>query len=223
MNMNRAVKFFLPVIFSVLTLYFLCIYQEAESPSLAVREEIAVAQVEKKISGNKKNVSPAPAAVPVQLQFLPSQDSYVNDHNRTVNGFALGYYLPQKEINGVSFALIHAYNEEKRGFSMSFLEYSGVSRGVSVCLAGGAQYNHGFAMGLWNMTESNRGLQLGLVNHEEKDLLFEYDLKPEVDRKKFGVQAGVINYSDAPGIQFGLWNTNPKSLIKHFPIFNICF
>ena len=136
---------------------------------------------------------------------------------------ALGYYLPQRKVNGVSVALIQAYNVEKSGFSMSLLEYSGISNGFNLFFAGGMQSNRGVSLGVLNMTEINQGFQIGLINQEERNLLVEYDMKPEMDRKKFGVQAGVINYSDAPGIQFGLWNTNPNSLIKHFPIFNICF
>ena len=159
----------------------------------------------------------------LQWQFLPSEKSYVTGHDKEINGVALGYYLPQRKVNGVSVALIQAYNVEKSGFSMSLLEYSGISNGFNLFFAGGMQSNRGVSLGVLNMTESNQGFQIGLINQEERNLLVEYDMKPEMDRKKFGVQAGVINYSDAPGIQFGLWNTNPNSLIKHFPIFNICF
>jgi hypothetical protein len=164
-----------------------------------------------------------PVAVPWQMQFLPMKEAYLNAHDQKVNGIAVGYFIPQREVNGVSLALMHAYNEHKRGVSMSLLEYSGESSGVTMFIAGGMRRNNGFSMGLLNMTESNNGLQLGIINQEECNLLFDYDMKPAEEDERFGVQAGLINYSDAPGIQFGLWNTNPRSWIKHFPLINFSF
>ena len=119
-------------------------------------------------------------------------------------------------------AFVHAFNAKKTGFSMSVLEMSGESNGFAMFLAGGMIHNNGCSLGLWNMTENNRGLQLGILNQAGRDILLEYDMKPVEESKKFGVQAGIVNYSDAPGIQFGLWNTNPNSFIRHFPFFNIC-
>jgi hypothetical protein len=89
-------------------------------------------------------------------------------------------------------------------------------------LIGGSVVNRGFSMGVWNMTENNQGMQLGLFNREEDDLLLDYSMKPQEKDDRFGVQAGLVNYSDTRGIQFGLWNVNPNSWIKYFPLFNIC-
>ena len=158
-----------------------------------------------------------------QLQYFPWKDFYVYSHDKAINGVALGYYLPQKEINGVSLAMFHLFNSSKNGFSMSLVDLSGASSGFSMFVAGGAVVNNGCSIGLWNLTENNRGVQIGIINREENNLLLEYPMKPEKQSDRFGVQAGLINYSDAPGVQFGLWNTNPNSLIKHFPLFNICF
>ena len=263
------------IVFSSVAAVFLCISPKFDFsvPAVHSKTEIKNAPV-RKVEVKKANIPEKKSPALFQWQFLPLDGRYVTSHDRSINGFALGYYIPQKEVNGVSMALIHAYNEKKNGFSMSFLEYSGISSGVNLFFAGGMQSNRGLAMGVWNMTESNDGFQLGLVNHEEKDLLMEYDMKPDIDRNKFGVQAGfinlsdtpglqfglwnkntsqnyadngskenqnqandteennknkfgiqagLINYSNAPGIQFGLWNTNPNGLIKHFPLFNINF
>ena len=48
-----------------------------------------------------------------------------------------------------------------------------------------------------------------------------YEMKPEKNDSNFGVQAGLVNYSEGKGIQFGLWNTNPNGFLKHFPLINI--
>lgn len=216
-------KIVLVATFSLVALFFLVLSREVSNDSFCVTEQSypVASPVD---DGKMASVLPVEIkAAPWQWQFLPSMSGYLVDHERPVNGVAMGYILPQKEINGFSMALIHAYNAKKNGFSMSLLEYSGNSSGLAIFLAGGVQHNRGVLMGLWNMTEHNHGVQLGLVNQEERNLLMEYDMKPEYKEKKFGVQAGVYNYSDSPGIQFGLWNTNPNSWIKHFPLFNICF
>ena len=222
--MRHKKIFWLWSVVSAVAVVYLCSSANFDFFSSPVREEVSVA--EKRSAASEKmesSIKKEKKKAAFQWQFLPLDEAYTLSHEYEVNGLALGYYLPQRKINGVSLAFIQAYNVEKSGFSMSFLEYSGISRGFSIFGAGGMQVNRGVSMGLLNMTESNHGVQLGLINQEEKNLLFEYDMKPEMKREKFGVQAGVINYSDAPGIQFGLWNTNPNSLIKHFPLFNICF
>ena len=157
-----------------------------------------------------------------QLQYLPWKNSYLYSHDKSINGVALGYYMPQKEINGVSLAMFHLFNTRKSGFSMSLIDLCVDSSGFSMFVAGGAVVNNGCSVGVWNLTENNRGVQIGVFNREVNDLLLEYPLKPEKRAGEFGVQAGLVNYSDSPGVQFGLWNTNPNSLIKHFPLFNIC-
>ena len=212
-------KIFLISVLSIVLLIFPVLYPVIVNEGFA-KEDIIIAPSEDRLSESVPVVQKD--AAPWQLQFLPSNSAYLIDHERPVKGVAMGYFLPQKEINGVSLALIHAYNVKKSGFSMSMLEYSGDSTGLSVFLAGGIRHNRGVSMGVWNMTEHNHGVQLGYVNQEERNLLMEYDMKPDYKEKKFGVQAGIVNYSDSPGIQLGLWNTNPNSLIKHFPFFNIC-
>lgn len=221
--MIKKRNFWMTASFSAVVVFFLFFIPADNVSEPVIREvvpgEDANKQVDQAVNGSEQ----ANDAVHFQWQFLPSQKFYTNEHQRKVNGVALGYYLPQKEVNGLSMALIHAHNKRKSGLSMSFLEYSGISDGMAVFMAGGVQYNNGFALGLWNMTEKNHGLQMGVVNLAEKNLLVEYDMKPADNEEKFGVQVGFVNYSDAPGIQFGLWNTNPKSFIKHFPLFNICW
>lgn len=157
-----------------------------------------------------------------QVQYLPWGNAYLYPKSASINGVALGYLLPQEEINGVSVAMVHFFNSKKSGVSFSLVDVSKSSDGLALFIAGGAADNRGCLVGLWNITENNRGVQIGLFNQAQRDSLFEYPMKPEYKDKKFGVQAGIVNVSDAPGIQFGLWNTNPNSWIKHFPLINIC-
>ena len=162
-------------------------------------------------------------AMPLQLQLLPWGSSYLIDRDQEVRGLALGYFLHQKNIDGVSVAISQTSGSRKRGVSLSMLELCGESTGLSMFIAGGSVKNQGVALGLWNLAEYNQGLQLGVVNQTRKDSILEYDMKPAYVNDKFGVQAGVVNYSEGRGIQIGLWNTNPKSFIKHFPLINFCF
>lgn len=163
------------------------------------------------------------SAMPLQLQLLPWGNTYLIDRDQEVKGLALGYFLHQREIDGLSVAITQTAGTRKRGVSISMLELCGESTGLSLFLAGGSVKNQGVALALWNLTEYNQGLQLGIVNQTRKDSILEYDLKPADVNDKFGVQAGVVNYSEGRGIQIGLWNTNPKSFIKHFPLINFCF
>ena len=160
---------------------------------------------------------------PLQLQLLPWPNWFLADKNLPIRGVALGYFLQQNDIDGVSMALMHSANARKRGVSMSVVELSGESSGLSLFLAGGSVSNRGCSIGLWNMAEQNSGVQLGLVNQVQKDIIADYDLKPAPETSEFGVQAGMVNYSEGRGVQIGLWNTNPRSLLKHFPIINFCF
>ena len=138
-------------VFSAAVVLFLFFIPADDVSEPVVREDIPARQVAKRVKGTAKKSEKPAEAVNFQWQFLPSQKFYVNDHQRKVNGVALGYYLPQNEINGVSMAFIHAHNKRKSGLSMSFLEYSGISDGMTVFMAGGVQYNNGFALGLWNL------------------------------------------------------------------------
>ena len=158
----------------------------------------------------------------LQLQYIPFLDYYVYSKEENVTGLAFGYHLPQREINGVSVALLQLFNNEKNGFSVSLIDLCGNFCGMSMFLAGGAVNNEGCLVGLWNVTENNRGVQIGIFNQAAAKAMENFSPDMEISEKGFGFQAGLVNYSDSPGIQFGLWNTNPNSLIPHFPIFNIC-
>lgn len=158
----------------------------------------------------------------LQLQYIPFLDYYVYSKEENVTGLAFGYHLPQREINGVSVALLQLFNNEKNGFSVSLIDLCGNFCGMSMFLAGGAVNNDGCLVGLWNVTENNRGVQIGIFNQAAAKAMENFSPDMEISERGFGVQAGLINYSDSPGIQFGLWNSNPNSLIPHFPIFNIC-
>jgi len=139
-----------------------------------------------------------------------------------VKGVAIGYFLQQKNVDGLSIGVVQSASDRKRAFSMSMVELSGDTSGLLMFLFGGSVRNRGCALGLWNMAEQNNGVQLGGFNQVRKDAIVEYPLKPEATEDGFGVQAGVVNYSEGRGVQIGLWNTNPRSWIKHFPIINFC-
>lgn len=219
---------FIVVPISVGLAFFVTAHAFEREDNFSIPAVEVVAEVPEKVQTEGMPLSVAVAgnaaeAVPLQLQYLPFGNYYTSESDRKVTGLALGYVLQQKEIDGLALACINAYNEKKNGLSLSMIEISGDSRGVAMFLIGGNIANNGLSMGVWNMTENNNGLQIGIFNQAEANLMVEHDFKPEQNKSEtFGVQAGLINYSDAPGIQFGLWNTNPNSLIKHFPLFNIC-
>ena len=77
--------------------------------------------------------------------------------------------------------------------------------------------------GVVNLAEHNRGVQLGIINQEMPDAVIENNFSAPEKPEGFGVQAGIVNYSEGKGLQFGLWNTNPNAWIKHFPLFNFAF
>lgn len=211
MTEKKAAVIFLGVVFSVLGTWFIISDYKVPHKEWQKNSFTALKKEQKK------------DFTPLQIQLLPVKNGFIADRNAPVWGFAMGYALQQNEINGVSLALMHAYNAQKSGLSLSLVELSGVSRGVAICLAGGSVQNKGLALGLWNMTETNHGMQFGVINQEQKDLLVDYSMKKQISEKKAGVQIGVLNYSESPGVQFGLWNSNPNSLLKHFPLINICF
>ena len=136
---------------------------------------------------------------------------------------SVGGMVHQKEINGVSVAGIHAFTKRKSGLSFSLMDVCEESRGASFFAAGGAERNYGFSAGLVNLAEHNRGVQLGVINQEMPDAVIENNFSVPEKPEGFGIQAGIVNYSEGKGLQFGLWNTNPNALIKHFPLFNFAF
>lgn len=160
---------------------------------------------------------------PIQLTGTPRLLGGVFNSNTPVYGMSLGGMVHQKEINGLSIAGIHAFTKKKSGLSFSFMDVCNESRGVSFCAVGGAERNYGLAAGLWNLAEHNAGMQLGIINEVKPEALIENNLNYDTKPEGFGVQAGVINYSEGKGVQFGLWNTNPNAWLKHFPLINFAF
>ena len=141
-------------------------------------------------------------------------------HDTPVYGMSVGGMVHQKEIHGLSVAGIHAFTKRKSGLSFSFMDVCKESRGASFFAAGGAERNYGFAAGFVNLAEHNSGMQLGVVNQVMPDAVIENNYSAPEKPEGFGVQAGIINYSEGKGLQFGLWNTNTNAWIKHFPFFN---
>ncbi|MBE6391294.1 MAG: hypothetical protein E7042_03715 [Lentisphaerae bacterium] len=160
---------------------------------------------------------------PLQLTGLPFFGGGVFDQNTPVYGMSVGGMVHQKEINGLSVAGIHAFNKKKSGLSFSLLDVCHESRGLSIFAAGGAERNYGVSAGFVNLAEHNNGLQLGLINQEKPDAVIENNFSQADPPQGFGVQTGLINYSEGKGLQFGLWNTNPNAWLKHFPLFNFAF
>ena len=157
---------------------------------------------------------------PFQISAAPRLGGGLFKHDTPVYGMSVGGMVHQKEINGLSIAGIHAFTKRKSGLSFSFMDVCKESRGASFFAAGGAERNYGFAAGLVNLAEHNSGVQLGLINQVMPDAVIENNYSTPEKPEGFGVQAGVINYSEGRGLQFGLWNTNTNAWIKHFPFFN---
>lgn len=160
---------------------------------------------------------------PLQLTGLPFLGGGVFKQDTPVYGMSVGGMVHQKEINGLSVAGIHAFTKKKSGLSFSLLDVCHESRGLSIFAAGGAERNYGVSAGLVNLAEHNTGLQLGLINQEMPDAVIENNFSLTEKPEGFGVQTGLINYSEGKGLQFGLWNTNPNAWLKHFPLFNFAF
>ena len=201
--------------------------QKHPEPVVEITDKIPAAASAPDVERNAVSSVANPAGegknVFLQLQYLPLENSFVHSHGSQVNGVALGYFLAQKDVSGFSMAFSHLNNGKKSGVSLSFFDECSESSGLALSMIGRRSRNHGLAVGVLNVSENNRGIQLGLVNHSER--MTEDDEKTADGKnaaENFGVQTGLINYSDAAGIQFGLWNTNPNGLIKHFPFFNIC-
>ena len=160
---------------------------------------------------------------PLQISIAPQLGGSLFKTDTPVYGMSVGGMVHQKEINGVSVAGIHAFTKRKSGLSFSLMDVCEESRGASFFAAGGAERNYGFSAGMVNLAEHNRGVQLGIINQEMPDAVIENNFSVPEKPEGFGIQAGVVNYSEGKGLQFGLWNTNPNALIKHFPFFNFAF
>ena len=160
---------------------------------------------------------------PLQLTGVPFLGGGIFNADTPVYGISVGGMVHQNEINGLSIAGIHAFTKKKNGVSFSLMDLCNESRGLSLFAAGGAERNYGVAAGLVNLAEHNRGVQIGLYNQVMPDAVIENNFSKPEKPEGFGVQTGVINYSEGKGLQFGLWNTNPNAWIKHFPLFNFAF
>ena len=160
---------------------------------------------------------------PLQLTGVPFLGGGLFNAKTPVYGMSVGGMVHQNEINGVSVAGIHAFTKKKNGLSFSLMDICNESRGVSFFAAGGAERNYGVATGLVNLAEHNSGLQIGLINQVKPDAVIENNFGTPEKPEGFGVQTGLINYSEGRGLQFGLWNTNPNAWLSHFPLFNFAF
>jgi len=185
---------------------------------ITAQRSAVVPQIEKIMPEAAK---PPPSSTPVQISFFPGASGQLFPSKFSVYGFSAGTVVMQKEIHGLSLAGIHAFNEKKNGISLSLWDACYESNGLSMSVAGGAVRNKGMALGLWNLAEHNEGLQLGLVNQVKRNAIFDSDLRETKKPEGFGVQTGLINYSEGRGVQFGLWNSNPDGLLPGFPLFNI--
>lgn len=160
---------------------------------------------------------------PLQLTGVPFLGGGLFKPDTPVYGMSVGGMVHQNEINGLSIAGIHAFTKKKSGVSLSLMDVCNESRGLSLFAAGGAEKNYGVAAGLVNLAEHNNGLQIGVFNQVMPDAVIENNFSKPEKPEGFGVQTGVVNYSEGKGLQFGLWNTNPNAWIKHFPLFNFAF
>lgn len=160
---------------------------------------------------------------PLQLTGVPFLGGGLFKPDTPVYGMSVGGMVHQKEINGLSIAGIHAFTKKKSGVSLSLMDVCNESRGLSLFAAGGAEKNYGVAAGLVNLAEHNNGLQIGVFNQVMPDAVIENNFSKPEKPEGFGIQTGIVNYSEGKGLQFGLWNTNPNAWIKHFPLFNFAF
>ena len=89
--------------------------------------------------------------------------------------------------------------------------------GLTVGLTSSVEGKHyGFSASLVSCVGANYGVQLGLVN------LIDSGHRDEEERCG-GLQIGLFNDSDAPGVQVGLLNRNPKAWLPWMPLVNFRF
>ena len=89
--------------------------------------------------------------------------------------------------------------------------------GLSLGLTSSVEGKHyGVCIALVSRAGANCGVQLGLAN------LIDSGIRDE-EARFGGLQIGLYNDSDAPGVQIGLLNRNPKAWIPWMPLVNFRF
>lgn len=124
------------------------------------------------------------------------------DDNAKVMGLNCNLFLTcqRREVWGLSLALFNSNGDD----------VGGVSLGLTSVVDGG---HYGLCMALVALAGANHGVQLGLVN------LIDSGIR-EDDARSGGLQIGLYNDSDAPGVQIGLLNHNPKAKFPWMPFVN---
>ena len=89
----------------------------------------------------------------------------------------------------------------------------GLSLGLTSIVDGG---HYGLCIALVSRVKANYGVQLGLAN------LIDSGIRDE-EARCGGLQIGLYNDSDTPGVQIGLLNRNPKAWIPWMPLVNFRF
>ena len=142
-----------------------------------------------------------------------------------VYGISGGSFLfLQRENYGVTTGLVTAgglNNALSCGIFNSWEENNGISIGLANIVYGRRYCWNTLQIGVFN--KANNGLQIGVFNQVMPDAVIENNFSAPEKPEGFGVQTGIVNYSEGKGLQFGLWNTNPNAWIKHFPLFNFAF
>ena len=89
--------------------------------------------------------------------------------------------------------------------------------GLTIGLTSSVEGKHyGLCIALVSRVGANCGVQLGLANL--------IDSGHRDDEERCGsLQIGLYNDSDAPGVQIGLLNHNPKAWLPWLPLVNCCF
>ena len=89
--------------------------------------------------------------------------------------------------------------------------------GLTIGLTSSVEGKHyGLCVALVSRVGANCGVQLGLAN------LIDSGHRDDEERCG-GLQIGLYNDSDAPGVQIGLLNRNPKAWLPWLPLVNCCF
>ena len=92
-------------------------------------------------------------------------------------------------------------------------DVGGLSLGLTSIVDGG---HYGLCVALVSRVKANYGVQLGLAN------LIDSGIRDE-EARCGGLQIGLYNDSDAPGVQIGLLNRNPKAWLPWMPLVNFRF
>ena len=127
------------------------------------------------------------------------------DDGAKVMGLNLNLILTcqQREVWGLTLA----------PFNSSEDDVGGVTIGLTSSVEG---KHYGLCVALVSRVGANYGVQLGLAN------LIDSGHRDDEEHCG-GLQIGLYNDSDAPGVQIGLLNHNPKAWLPWLPLVNCCF